>query len=439
VESVVTSNFSIDLVWLPGFHGAPEIRETSALLDVIIGDNVATRFEDTWSKSMQRSARVSAYPLALWIASSWWRLRWESLPFRAQPDASWRMAHEMPGAGHGYLWPLLAFSSDGEVVDAICRPSNPLSAEPVRYVADFRDAIPARSFEKALDEFVNLVLARLDAVGLSATDLHLLWEEVLAERADPSVTLSRTLEAKLGFEPDEAPTIVLSRLIALSEQAGTAAAEEIAPVCAGFNPAQTLDSIEVLASSGGTEAHFAPPAFLLSVSHNGSVTPWQKGKYLASEIRKAYDLGSRPITDQELAEILKIPTQELQKRPTASDRRPLGLAIRNGQNGDLRLLFRKRNRPALRFEATRFLGDQISTPAQERWLPVTDTGTARQKIQRAFAIEFLCPIAALDEYLDFDFSPEAVEEAGEYFGVSELAVKSHLANHGRIPFDAVTV
>jgi hypothetical protein len=38
-----------------------------------------------------------------------------------------------------------------------------------------------------------------------------------------------------------------------------------------------------------------------------------------------------------------------------------------------------------------------------------------------------------------DFSPEAIEEAGEHFGVSELAVKSHLANHGQIPFDAVTV
>jgi Zn-dependent peptidase ImmA (M78 family) len=76
---------------------------------------------------------------------------------------------------------------------------------------------------------------------------------------------------------------------------------------------------------------------------------------------------------------------------------------------------------------------------QERWLPVTDTGTARQKTQRAFAIEFLCPISALDEYLEFDFSAEAMEEAAEYFGVSELAVRSHLANHGRIPVDAVTI
>ncbi len=202
MESIVTSKFVIHVDWLPASHGSPEIRETSALLEVTIGDNVATRFDDAWSKSMQRSARVSVYPLALWIASSWWRLRWESPPFRTKPDTSWRMAHEMPGAGHGYLWPLLTFASDGEAIDATCRPSNPLSAEPVRYVADFHDAIEAPAFERALDEFVGLVLARLDAVGLSgrnfASSGTKSWRNVQilpplsGERLRPNWALSQT-------------------------------------------------------------------------------------------------------------------------------------------------------------------------------------------------------------------------------------------------------
>ena len=58
---------------------------------------------------------------------------------------------------------------------------------------------------------------------------------------------------------------------------------------------------------------------------------------------------------------------------------------------------------------------------------------------RAFAAEFLCPIDALRQLLNGDFSPESIEEAGEHFGVSELAVKSVLANHREIPFDWVTV
>jgi hypothetical protein len=39
-------------------------------------------------------------------------------------------------------------------------------------------------------------------------------------------------------------------------------------------------------------------------------------------------------------------------------------------------------------------------------------------------------------FLDGDFSPEAIDDAGDHFGVSELAVKSHLANHRQIPFDS---
>ena len=179
----------------------------------------------------EAQVRVSAYPLALWIASSWWRLRWEPLPFRASRIRRGVWLMRCQARVTAIFWPLLTFASDGEAIDAICRPSNPLSTEPVCYVAGFHDAIEAHAFERALDDFISLVLARLDAVGLSGTDLRLLWDEVLAERADPSATLRRTLEAKLGFEPDESPDALISRLLSLSEQAGTLATEEIAPAC----------------------------------------------------------------------------------------------------------------------------------------------------------------------------------------------------------------
>jgi Zn-dependent peptidase ImmA (M78 family) len=52
-----------------------------------------------------------------------------------------------------------------------------------------------------------------------------------------------------------------------------------------------------------------------------------------------------------------------------------------------------------------------------------------QKLQRAFAAEFLCPIDSLRSYLGDEFLPDAFEDAAEYFGISETAVKSHLANH----------
>ncbi len=71
----------------------------------------------------------------------------------------------------------------------------------------------------------------------------------------------------------------------------------------------------------------------------------------------------------------------------------------------------------------------------DRWLPVTDAKTARQKMQRAFAIEFLCPIQSLTAFLGDDFSSDATEEAAEHFGVSHTAVETHLVNNGLLSSD----
>jgi hypothetical protein len=75
------------------------------LLTIRLGEEELTLHEDAWSGSLQPAARVSAYPLAMWVASSWWRLRWEAEPFRNRPALSWQMSHCLPAAGHGFLWP----------------------------------------------------------------------------------------------------------------------------------------------------------------------------------------------------------------------------------------------------------------------------------------------------------------------------------------------
>jgi hypothetical protein len=438
----MTRQFSIDVEWLPESYGPAELRKTSASIGIVIGDNVATRLDEDWSKSVQKRIRVATYPLALWIASSWWRLRWESKPYRNAPDVSWRTSHEMPGAGYGFLWPLMTFESDGEEITVTCKPSNPLSDEPIRYLADFRQTISALTFERTLDEFVNLVLARLESLEITGTDLQELWAEIQEERANPGLTHSRRLEARLGFDPDEAPEFLIQRIGELSSRAGPDAIDEIAPVCAGSQPIQTLDQIQLFSALPGVEARIAVPAPLSR--ELAPCPPWEKGRDLARIARKAYGFNGQPISDDRFASLLNIRTEKLQKADTVTgfnpdSRPPLGLAIRSDSDDGLKLLFRKRNRPALRFEAARFLAEQIITSKHEVWLPVTDTQTARQKAQRAFAAEFLCPFDALRDFLNGDLSPECIEDAAEYFGISELAVKSHLANHRQIPFDQVTI
>ena len=128
--------------WLSADHGPPEVRGTSAQLSIMIGDGVATRAEDDWSGSVHPWVRLSAYPLALWFAGSWWRLLSEPAPESTHRGLSWRMAHEAAAAGGGFLWPSLAFEPDGENVEIICRASSAASTEPVRYLSTFRKLVP---------------------------------------------------------------------------------------------------------------------------------------------------------------------------------------------------------------------------------------------------------------------------------------------------------
>jgi hypothetical protein len=339
------------------------------------------------------------------------------------------MSHELPAAGHGFIWPQLSFASDGETIWARCRRSHELSTEPVRYLSDFEAAVPAREFEREMDNFMDLVLRRLDSIG--ETELHTIWREVVAERADPHQSDARRLEARLGYEPDEAPAPLLESLLGLADEAGPGATDEIAPVCAGSHPTETLNEVISLASQPGVEGRLSVAAGCSE--GDGKMPPWKRGHRLANSVRESLGLGGQPLTDEALAEVLQISPDHLKGRPGSLPHAPIGMAVRTGQNDDLKLLFRKRRRPARRFEAARFVADDLCAEERDRWLPVTDTATARQKLQRAFAAEFLCPIESLRNYLGDEFLPEAFEEAAEHFGISEMAVKSHLANHNLIP------
>lgn len=149
------SNMAIQLEWLPPFLGPKEVGRTSATIQIHFGSENATRFEDAWSQSVQNGARVSAYPLALWLASSWWRIRWEPLPswIRLAADGvsanvDWRMSHELPAAGYGFIWPQLTLASDGETIRVSCQRTSAVSSEPVRYLSEFEVFVPATEFEQ---------------------------------------------------------------------------------------------------------------------------------------------------------------------------------------------------------------------------------------------------------------------------------------------------
>lgn len=427
--------FAIDMEWLDGSYGAPEIRQTTGWLDIVVDGQRATRNEDHWSRTVRSTVLVSGFPLALWLATSWWRLKRESAPSDMR-NISWRMAHELPAAGHGYVWPCLSFTSDGEGVEIRCRIGDSDPSSTVSYLSHFAKRLSAADFELAVRDFIDFVLARLDAVGILESDLHVIWGEIDAECRDKIVANRRSFEARLGFDPDEAPVEVVDRLMALASDAGEDAAAEIASACAGERAGAELMAVQTLAANAGLVGRIdlEPSALIWSgPTPDAIATPWDRGHDLARTARQVLGFGSAPVSDAQLSGILGIAPGDLSGSNAVWNSSKLGLAIRADSSNELRFVYRKPIRQARRFESARFLGDFLSAPFTDKWLPSTDTKTARQKMQRAFAAEFLMPIVSLKEFMIADFSQDNMEAAAEHFQVSPLAVRSHLANHGLVP------
>lgn len=432
MEAIILSDsFYITFDWLPRDYGNELDRSTFAAMEIRINGLVATEVEDLWAKTVRSTLRASAHDLALWFASNWWRLRWE--PEGNSP--SWKMSHRMGAAGAGYAWPDLSFISDGKVVLAHCRQTSAATADPVRFLSDFDAFIPASMFERGVDEFVGAVIERVDSEARAHPYLREMWEEILEERGDPESTAERKLEAMLGFDPDDSPDGLIDRLRA---QAGVVGAGVIEEVAAAASSA-ALGWLEFLSGEAQSKAVVATipdyPSLCKELQQNVDPTqlPWQQAVRAAGAVRRKWNLERGPISSLTLSELFGLPKKILMD-PTPEPSGPISAGYRDIGGGDhIRVFFNKKHPTAVRFALSRLAADHLYAESQDRLLPATDTKTARQKFQRAFAQEFLCPFEDLMEYLGGKTpTDDLIEEASLHFDVSSLLTKSALVNRGKL-------
>jgi len=262
------------------------------------------------------------------------------------------------------------------------------------------------------------------------------------EQASAELTAYRRLEAQLGFEPDDAPESLINQLRSLAINVGEGAISEVAPACSGDDPKASLREVLRMANMAGLDGQLDPPRSVTNFVRSNEFKegmPWDRGRALAHAARRAWGVGDSRLPDENFSEILGIPENALASTNEVSEHLPLGLAVRAEQANKWKLMFRRKARTGRRFEAARLLCDYLAASVKDQWLPATNAKTVRQKIQRAFAAEFLCPIASLKYWLQDNYSPESIEEAGSYYGVSPLAIRSHLANHGLISATEVAI
>lgn len=427
----MNQGLSFDFEWLAADATNSSTRAGLAALSVWVNGKPASELEDVFAKTVRHTARVSAYDLALWLAANWWRLRWEP----QRESLSWKMSHQIGAIGGGFAWPSLSFVSDGDFVSIIGRPSSDWAGAPVRYLHSIEETISVGEFEQGIDRYIEAVLERLSSFDSTGNFLPDLWSEVCAERCDPEQSVARKLEALLGYDPDEAPTSVIDGLQGIAKSLGRGAVEEVAS--ASQNDA--MDEVRDLLDQQTKATPAVVPErnrLRQEIAKIGRVQlPWQQGMRVAELVRNAWGIkAGEPLADKALCDLLDIPGKILSDHVSPQPvHMAAGFRDQSAKEG-LKLILTKRSVTGRRFELARLVGDDLATRTGETLLPATNAKTARQKFQRAFAQELLCPFDALDEYFRRSVpDDDALELAADYFHVSPLLVKTALVNRGRLP------
>jgi len=300
-----------------------------------------------------------------------------------------------------------------------------------RYVSECAISMPLDEFQSGVDEFISAVVRRLAAVGHGGSDLAQLWGLIQADRQDPEATRYRRIEAALGYDPDECPLGLIEQALAYDQAMGGSALAELAPLYGKFGSEPSLAALDELREQPGLVGKPAVPDLHLARPKSAAEPPWVRAVSAARALRETIGVGEGKVGNETLQELLGLQRVDTMEQPEAGVKRRSGVGVPQSA-GQIKFMPRKRHPVSRRFELSRFIADLVQTQGTPQWLTSTDLSTSRQKFQRAFAAEFLCPIDELTSFLDGDYSESGIEDAAEYYDVSEHTVASLLANHGLI-------
>lgn len=430
MEEAMPLSWTIAAEWESLDSGPPEERACFAALGINIYDHWLTEGHDILANRLRQKPLLSAYHLAEWLAWNWWRLRWEP----RCPGIEWSQSHRMSAVGSGYIWPDITIFSDGERIAFIARATNERFPTPFRYISNFATVITAREFEMGLDEFFEMILNRLDAEGVPATNFHQIWQSLREERATPELAHIRKLEALLGAEPDEADRGVLDQFIADAGEFGFESVEELAAEGGRSGSVSSIEQLKEVADERGHD--FAPKdavrlETLLDLRRGGDVPAWKLGARAAAALREQEHLDGEVISDQRLASMAGTSPGVL---TDSNHWGGFSFAIYEKPDKGHEVL-RSKWHTGRRFELARLLGDRLLMHKESRFFPATRSHTYRQKMQRAFAAELLSPFETVEEMLGGDYSMENQRDVAEHFQVSDRTILTLLVNHHRLDRD----
>ena len=280
----MSKQFKIGFEWIARDFGDPVDRYSLARIRIEAGGISATDVEDLQAKTVRSDIRVSAFDFAAWLVGNWWRLRWEpdNVGHADGGCISWDMSHKIAAAGNGYLWPDMEFSSSGDSVHVRAHPTGAVSGQSLRFLNEIDVHVPAGDFESEVREFVDAVVSRvrcLSDASQRSRELEAAWHELGEELRDPDRSFARAMEARMGFDPEEADPAMLDSLREAAELVGRGAIEELA----SSSKRNTIEDLKLI------QGKLVEPSTALSLD----VSSTARKSCVRGEVRRPPALGNR--------------------------------------------------------------------------------------------------------------------------------------------------
>ena len=425
---------SFDCEWIDGEGIAgPELAATWASLRIFVRDSSITYILDHREKAVRDSVYVPLYPLAEWLATNWWFLSNEFRNPHKEGDLEFARRHSLSANREGYALPKLEVVSSGTSTGLTWKRYLPQWTR-VEFLSEGRASIDRLGFMHACAELIDKVIERLNSRAVEDTFLHREWAAIQATEDDEEELKFCEIAAGLGLDPYDLDDPTREAILLLAGELGEYTEEAV----------QVLDSsllqIQSAAILSAIEDARKSPLALVNVVdvHLGrqemSARPWDVGYGWARAVRRELDLDGQPLTNMEtFADALGVEEGSLSQAMQSVDKlagAPLvdGLvAVNDDRTASFAL--RHSGEQSRRFSFCRALAEYLTS--HESGALVTQSHSERQQRSRAFAAEFLAPSAQLRERVTrLVINSDEVDELAHEFGVSWLAIKHQLENHG---------
>ena len=424
-----------------------EETATLGLLVIKTPSRILTRGFNKRVRKPRQGPLVSAYPVAEWFAWNWWRLTSEigERPTDELAAREWDFSHRISTIGGGYDWPNISIHSDSHRSYLGSIQSKPDSVRSFVYYDSSLVIVSTKALERAMCDFIDNTIKLLEDKGIRDSNLQRLWKDLKSERANSDDACYRAMEARLGFNPDDLSEKTIFRILDNEESMGRDALNEVAAdETRKGNAADKFPSTETFRNASVEFGVDVSLESMVELSVNfsdryngiwsyGEEEAWRTGKKLAGMLRSQEKLNEQSISNRSLAQYAGLNESAISDETKNWDK--MSFCLKN-DNAMSKLTLRPKWETGRRFELARLIGDCVARKfwklPEERLSPATGTSSYRQKLQRAFAAELLCPIEYIDEVTGKDYSPEKQRNAADRFNVSEQVVSWQIWNNNRI-------